>query len=194
MKRIGLTGGIGSGKSVVSELLSLYGIPVYNCDIEAKRLMNESPLIKENIISIFGSEAYINGTLNRGHLASIAFRQPELLGELNSIVHPEVRKDYRQWCEAQNTDLVVVESAILFDSGLYREVDKIITVTAPESLRIQRVLQRDNSTEGQIKDRIRNQMAESERIQRSDFIITNDNAHPITPQLIEIIAKCRLEA
>jgi len=194
MIRLGLTGGIGSGKSVIAEFFQLSGIPVYDCDLEAKRLMVESFEIRQGIISIFGTEAYVDGKLNRPHLAGIVFQHPQLLGQLNSIVHPEVRKDYHQWCQRQKTEIIVIESAILFDSGLYHEVDKIVTVTAPEPLRIQRVMRRDNSSESQIRDRIHNQMAESERIQRSDFVITNDDSHSIIPQLIDIIAKCRLLA
>jgi dephospho-CoA kinase len=194
MIRLGLTGGIGSGKSVVAEFFRLCGIPVYDCDREAKRLMVESPEIRNGIVSIFGEESFLDGQLNRPHIAGIAFQHPELLSKLNRIVHPEVRKDYHKWCDKQNTDLVLIESAILFDSGLYRHVDKILTVTAKEAVRVQRVMQRDHSSEGQIKDRMRNQMDEAERILRSDFVTINDNIHPIIPQLTEIIAQCRLLA
>ena len=194
MIRIGLTGGIGSGKSVGAEFFRLCGIPVYDCDREAKRLMVESSEIRNGIIAIFGEGSYQDRQLNRPHIAGIAFQHPELLSKLNGIVHPEVRKDYYQWCDKQNADLVVIESAILFDSGLYLHVDKVVVVTAQEAIRIQRVMQRDHSSESLIKDRMRNQMAESERIQRSDFVINNDNTHPIIPQLTEIIAQCKLLA
>ncbi len=191
MIRLGLTGGIGCGKSVIADLFSLCGIPVYNCDFEAKRLMSESLLLRGKLIALFGQDTYKDGQLNRSYLAGIAFRDPEQLAILNDAVHPVVRADYRCWCESQESDIVVVESAILFDSGLYREVDKILTVTAPQKLRVQRVMQRDGATEIQIRERIQNQIADSERIQRSDFVVQNDEMTPLIPQLMDILERCR---
>ncbi|MDP4185423.1 MAG: dephospho-CoA kinase, partial [Bacteroidota bacterium] len=158
MLKVGITGGIGSGKSLVSEVFSHLGVPIYCADLEAKRLMNESPVIRQKIIEIFGEDIYtFEGPIDRKKMADLVFNSPKLLEYLNSIVHPEVRKDFEQWALLQNSAYVIEEAAVLFESGGYKYVDLIITVTAPLELRINRVIKRDICTREQVLARMNNQ-------------------------------------
>lgn len=192
MLKVGLTGGIGSGKSVVSKVFELLGIPVYVADVEAKRLMNSDSEIRSKLIAKFGSQVYdLNNNLNRKFLADIIFKQPEALQEVNAIVHPLVRKDFERWMvEYVDSPYVVQESAILFDTGLYQFFDKIITVTADEEVRIKRVMQRDSVSKEMVLDRMKNQLPEWSKIQRSDFVIYN-NSELVLPQIIKIDREIR---
>lgn len=193
MLKVGITGGIGSGKSFVCEVFSHLGIPVYGADQEAKRLMNTNPYIHDQLIKCFGPETYTcEGTLNRDFLSGVVFNRPDLLLKLNNIVHPEVRKDFEQWAQQQNSAYVLEEAAILFESDGSHFVDLIITVTAPIELKIKRVMQRDSSTRQQVLDRMKNQWTDEEKISRSDFVITTDNGTKLLiPQIIEIDKKIR---
>ncbi len=192
MLKIGLTGGIGSGKSIVAKAFEMLGIPVYVSDVEAKRLMNTNEIVQKQLIVRFGEDVYeSNGTLNRKRLADIIFNDSKALKDINSIVHPAVRKDFKLWCDKHaSLSYVIQESAILFDTGLYRNFDKIITVSAEEEIRIQRVLKRDSSVLELVQKRIANQLPDEERIQKSDFVIYN-NDELILPQVVLIDREIR---
>jgi len=189
MLKVGLTGGIGTGKSIAGKVFSLMGIPVYISDLEAKRLMNENLIIREQLIAKFGKSVYLqNKQLNRKYLADIIFNQPDALKEVNAIVHPVVREDFAKWCEASNqAPYVIQESAILFDTGLYKNFDKIICITAQEEIRISRVMKRDKVSEKSVKERIKNQISETVKVEKSDYVIYN-NSELIIPQIINIDA------
>ena len=157
MKKIGITGGIGSGKSVVSRILTTMGYPVYDSDSWAKRLMNNHPDIRQALTDRFGSDTYISDNLNRPYLAQQIFNDKENLTFVNSIVHPIVCNHFLLWAESQPTELVFIESAILFSSGLDKILDKVIYVDAPQDLRLQRAMLRDNAPAEAITARINNQ-------------------------------------
>jgi len=186
MKTIGLTGGIGSGKSIVAKVFATFNVPIYNSDIEAKKLMNSSSEVKKKLISEFGSDVYLNNTLNRKFLANIIFNDKQKLKFVNSIVHPVVINHFNKWVSQQKAHYIIKENAILFESGMYKNVDLIITVTAPEAIRIERVTKRDNSIYEEVKSRISNQISDKEKIEKSDFVIINDNKKLILPQILRI--------
>jgi dephospho-CoA kinase len=174
MKIIGLTGGIGSGKSTIGKWFLERGIPVYDSDQEAKDLMNKDSVLKENIRDLLGPESYIDGTYNRKFVAQQVFQNKELLSQLNAIVHPAVFHHFQNWVSTQNAPFIVKEAAILFESGSYKDCDYIISVVSDESIRIQRVISRDQLSKQQVKDRIANQWTDEQRIEHSDFIIENN--------------------
>jgi dephospho-CoA kinase len=172
-KIIGLTGGIGSGKTTIANYLASLGVPVYIADDAGKKVMQQQEIL-EAIKEKFGIEIFDNDQLNRAKLAKIVFDNPEQLKKLNAIVHPAVRKDFKNWLvQHQKSALVVYESAILFESGKYTDFDAIITVTAPLEVRIARVLQRDNSSREQVLSRINAQWTDEQRISKSDFVVKN---------------------
>jgi len=176
---IGITGGIGSGKSTLSELIRRHGYPVYDTDKEARRLQEEDEKLVRQIKAIFGENIYQDGKLNRAAVASLVFNSPELLKKLTSVVHPAVKQDFIRWREKHNSeDLLFIESAVLFEGGLYRLTDKIILVTASEDIRIQRVMDRDGITREQILSRIKNQIPDTEKAPKSDLIINTDQGLP----------------
>lgn len=172
-KIIGLTGGIGSGKTTIANYLASLAIPVYIADDAGKKVMQQQEII-EAIQEKFGSDIVENNQLNRVKLAEIVFNNPELLKALNAIVHPAVKKDFKNWLKQHaDSPFVVYESAILFESGSYANFDIILTVTAPLETRISRVLERDNSNREQVMNRINAQWTDEQRIAKSDFIIEN---------------------
>ena len=186
-KIIGLTGGIGSGKTAVANYMQALGIPVYISDVEAKKVM-EFPEIIQQISTAFGEEVLDNAVLNRDKLASIVFASPEKLKLLNGIVHPAVKKHFDSWLENHKKfPIVVKEAAILFESGSYKDCDKIITVTAPLETRIDRVLRRDKTTKEKILQRINNQLSDEERIARSHYVISNLDFTETKKQVDEIV-------
>ena len=191
MIKIGITGGIGSGKSVVAELFRLSGVPVFIADIEAKRLINTSPQIKEGLIRLFGNDIYTNEGLDKKKLASLIFNDQTLLQTVNSIIHPEVGRYFLQWAQEQTTDICAIESAILFESGFDSLVDKTLTVFAPESIRIERASQRDNTTKETIRQRMNNQLPEEIKKEHSDYLIYNDDKTALIPQVHSLIANLR---
>jgi len=192
MLKIGITGGIGSGKSTVCRVFSALGIPVFEADRIAKELMNTSVEIREKLVNLFGASVYLpDQTVDRKYLAGIVFNDPSLLAQLNAIVHPVVRKAFFDWCDKQKSPYIIHEAAILFESGFYKMMDKTITVVTSENERIQRVMKRDGLTLELVKERIRNQWTDDERIKLADFIVGNNDNELIIPQIIEIDKKIR---
>lgn len=173
MITVGLTGGIGSGKTTVAKAFEALGIPIYIADDEAKRLMNTSKVLKRKLIALFGDLAYIDNILNRPYLAKAIFNNKELLEKMNAIVHPKVGKHFIKWKNKQTAPYVIKEAAILFENGSYKNYDYIITVTAPEKTRIARVIKRDNATTEKVKAIIANQWKDELKISLSDFVIVN---------------------
>ncbi|MBN1251824.1 MAG: dephospho-CoA kinase [Bacteroidales bacterium] len=187
MIKVGLTGGIGSGKTFVSKIFKLLGAPVYNSDIEAKKLYTNNIIVKEKIISNFGSQIYFeNGELNKQKLSEVIFSDKKSLQIINSIIHPAVKENFEMWLKTVKFPYIIKEAAILFESGAYKYVDKIILVTAPEHKRIERVIKRDNLDEKSVKERINNQLNQSELRKRSDFEIINDEKEMVLDQIIKI--------
>jgi dephospho-CoA kinase len=177
-KIIGLTGGIGSGKTTIANLFSVAGIPVYIADDEARKIMQSAEIITQ-IKETFGTSIFENDILNREKLAAIVFGNTEKLEQLNSIIHPAVKKHFENWVlNHVNFPFVIYEAAILFESGSYKNCDLIITVTAPTESRIQRVIQRDNTTRENVLKRINSQWNDEQRISKSDYVIEN-----VTPKI-----------
>ncbi|MCX2681690.1 dephospho-CoA kinase [Galbibacter sp. EGI 63066] len=170
---VGLTGGIGSGKSTVASVFVELGIPVFIADTEGKRLMRESSEVKNAIVSAFGKEAYIEDNPNRKYLADLVFNDPKKLEQLNAIIHPAVGVSFKKWYQEQEAPYVVKEAAVLFESGADKDCDVIIIVTAPLETRIHRVVERDQTTREAVMERIENQWSEEEKIKRADFVIEN---------------------
>lgn len=194
MIRLGITGGIGSGKSYVSHLLAETGIPVYDTDSNAKRLMMEHPSIQKQLVELLGTNVYVEGRLNKPLLAEYLFSSSENASRINSIVHPIVKQDFQEWAlRHSGTEVVVMECAILYESGFDKSVDKILMVYAPEEIRLQRAMQRDGATEIQIRSRMAAQFSEEEKRKRADFVIINDGVCPLWPQLQEMIDKLTTE-
>jgi dephospho-CoA kinase len=189
MLRIGITGGMGSGKSVVSKMFLLMGIAVYDADTEAKKLMEEDAGLILQISKLFGKEAYENGKLNRTHISQQAFTNPEKLKLLNATVHPAVIAHGEDWMRTQKGPYIIKEAALIFESGSDKQLDFIIGVWCPEPLRIQRILKRDRITMDMALARINKQMNEQEKMERSDFVITNDEHHAIIPQVLDLHQK-----
>jgi len=189
MLKVGLTGGIGSGKTTVAQIFEVLSIPVYYADSAARDLMNHDPELKKKIIASFGSDAYQNGELNRSYLGSVVFRDTEKLNLLNSIVHPVTIRESANWMKNQKSPYAIKEAALIFEAGLEKHLDYIIGVTAPESLRIQRVVDRDHLPMEKVLDRMRHQMDEKEKISRCDFVIQNDGLTALLPQVLQIHEK-----
>lgn len=186
-KVIGLTGGIGSGKTTIANYFAEMGVPVYIADDEAKKVMQSADIIKQ-IKTTFGDSIFENEILNRAKLAEIVFNDADQLAKLNAIVHPAVKKDFELWLNKnENYSYVVYEAAILFESGRYKECDVIITVTAPEELRIERVVKRDNTTREQVLSRMKMQWNDKKRISLSNFVINNSNLKIAKEEVVKIL-------
>lgn len=188
-KLVGITGGIGSGKSLVCKIFNILGIPSYDADSRARVLMHENKKVKLDILKTFGESAYQeDGSLNREWMAGEVFSNESKLKLLNGIVHPAVGKDFAKWVEENlGAPWLIKEAALLFESGSYKNLDFIITVTAPESLRIKRVLARDpHRSEAQIRDIIKKQMSEAEKTARSQAVIINDEKEMVLPQVLKL--------
>jgi len=183
---IGLTGGIGSGKTTVAKMFYKLGVPIYVSDIEAKRLMVTNDKLIIQIKELLGEEAYLNKELNREYISSKIFKNKILLEQLNLLIHPVVAIDFLNWYDNQESSYVIKESAILFESGSYKNCDQIITVTAPLEKRINRVMSRDNITRKQVLHRVMNQLNDDEKIDRSNFIIFNTTIEKAKEQVIKI--------
>jgi len=175
-KILGLTGGIGSGKTTVAALFQALGVPVYNADDEAKKLMNQSSKVRTQLIELFGANAYSDGLLNRSYIAQLVFKDKEKLNTLNQVVHPEVAAHYEAWLSKQTHPYVLKEVAILFELGAEDQFDFILTVTAPKQIRLERVMQRDNKSADEVLSIMNNQWDEDRKIQKSDFVLHNIDA------------------
>lgn len=186
MKIVGLTGGIGSGKTTIGKYFESFGIPVYIADDEAKALMNRSKVIKRKLIQLFGRSAYKNGELNRPYLASKIFSDKELLVKMNAIVHPKVGSHFKRWLKKQDAPYIIKEVAIIFENNLEDQYDYIITVVADENLRIDRVINRDKSSKEKVESIISNQLSDDEKIKKSDFVIENNDLDVANQQAKEI--------
>lgn len=183
---VGLTGGIGSGKTTVAKTFEQFDIPVYIADVEAKALMRQSKVIKEELIALFGEEAYIENELNKPFIANIIFNDKAYLEKMNAIIHPRVATHFKEWMAKQKSPYVIKEVAILFENGTDKQCDYIITVTAPKALRIKRLLERDATTISKIESIMKNQWADTEKIKRSHFVIENINFVDIKKQVLKI--------
>lgn len=189
MKVVGITGGIGSGKTTVSKLFEALGIPVYLADIQAKKLMLQDQGLKNQIKVLLGNEAfYKNGRPNRAFIASKIFTNTTHLNSLNNLVHPAVGRDFEIWKNQQSKKLpyVIQEAALFVENGTYKKLDALIVVTCPEKERIRRVMLRDNVSEEQVKQRMANQLSEEDKISKAHYIITNDGNHTLIPQVWKI--------
>lgn len=173
MKLIGLTGGIGSGKSTVAKMFEALGVPVYNSDIEAKLLMGSSKKIKNAIIELFGNEAYLENTLNRDFIANKVFKDKSMLNQLNAIVHPAVKEHFEAWVKNQKYPYVIQEAAIIFENGIQDRFDAVVLVTAPKEMRLERVMARDNVDENNVLSRMDNQWSEADKMALATYVIKN---------------------
>lgn len=186
MLKVGITGGIGSGKSIVCQVFNTFGIPSFNADEAAKYLMEHNAELVTQIGSLFGDDIYIEGKLDRQKLSSIVFSNVQLLEQLNKLVHPVTINYGREWIAKQNAPYIIKEAAIFFESGTYKEMDIMIGVAAPESLRIKRAMQRDNATREKVLQRIAQQMNEDDKMKRCKYVITNNDKSAIIPQVEQI--------
>lgn len=188
MLKIGITGGIGSGKTTVCKVFQLLGVPVYFADEEAKKLLDEDPEVKKSIVKTFGIEVTDDtGLIDKKKLASLVFNNKENLEKLNTIVHPAVAGHFESWLQKNHTSKYILkEAAILFESGAYKMTDKVITVVSPLELKISRAMQRDNTDKATIEQRINNQISDEEKIKRSQYVIQNDELQLLIPQILDI--------
>jgi dephospho-CoA kinase len=186
MYHVGITGGIGSGKSVVCRIFGILGIPVFNADDAAKHLMETDTALIAAIKALLGENVYAGNTPDRTKIAAAVFGNPELLERLNNIVHPATIAYAQAWQQAQTAAYTLKESALLFESGTYKDVDAIIGVTAPVSVRIRRAMQRSNLTAAAVEQRIARQLADTEKMSRCHFVITNDDVQAVLPQVLKI--------
>jgi len=185
--RVGITGGIGSGKTTVCRIFEAFGVPVYDADYWAKWLIVNDPEVRTAIVGLFGPEAYLpDGTYNRPFVAAIVFENPEKLAGLNAVVHPAVERHSHAWHGQQvhaGCRYTLKEAALMVESGSHRFLDALIVVTAPEEIRIHRVMERDGVSEAAVQARLRNQMPEAEKVALADYVIVNDGLHLLIPQV-----------
>lgn len=186
MLKIGLTGGIGSGKSTVSNIFKVLGIPVFDADTNAKQLMETDIDLQQSIRTLFGNEAYTNGKLNRKFIADIVFKDPFQLEQLNALVHPAAIRAGENWALKQTTAYVIKEAALFFESGSAEGMDYIIGVYAPQHIRINRVMKRDGVTRDEVLNRMKRQIQEEVKMRLCDFVIVNDDQRLLIPQIIHL--------
>lgn len=190
MLRVGITGGIGSGKSTVCAVFETLGIPVYYADAETKKLYTQNSGLKAEIVKAFGPDVYFNGQLDRAKLAAMVFSNKEKLDQLNHIVHPFVLQDFENWCKLHETKhYVIKEAAIMFESGSYKQMDVIIGVVAPEEIRIQRTMKRDGLSREEVVQRINKQMPTDELIKRCRFVVENSGNDSLIIQVLNLHKK-----
>ena len=189
MKIVGLTGGIGSGKTTVAKQFMALGIPVYIADEEAKKLMNTSKIIQRKLIQLFGNEAYTGSNLNKPFIANIIFNDKTFLQKMNAIVHPKVANHFKKWVSKQKAPYIIKEVAILFENDGYKQCDYAITVTAPLEVRMERLMKRDETTKEKIEAIIKNQWTDAEKMKLSNVIITNTDLENTIKQVVEIHEK-----
>lgn len=186
MLKVGITGGIGSGKSVVCQVFQTLGIPVFNADDAARYLMEHDATLVASVKKLFGNDIYISGKPNRERIASLIFNNQELLQQLNELMHPATIQYGKDWMLQQTTPYVIKEAAIFFESGSYKEMDVMVGVYAPREIRLQRALKRSGVSEAKILERMANQMNEEEKMSRCDYVIHNDDKTAIIPQVMEL--------
>jgi len=184
MLRIGLTGGIGSGKSTVAHIFNVLGIPVYDADSAAKRVMVEDEMLKKRILNVFGENAYTDGKLNRKFLSDVVFKDERKITLLNSLVHPATIEDANEWMKKQTAPYLIKEAALIFESGSDKFLDLVIGVRSPLSLRIERTMKRNHITAEEVKARMKFQMDEDKKMALCDFIIENDEKEMLIPQVL----------
>lgn len=189
MLKIGLTGGIGSGKSTVAQVFTALGIPVYYADTAARELMNRDPELRAALVRQFGEAVYREGQLDRKYLASIVFSDPYQLEILNALIHPVTIRDAGEWMKRQQAPYAIKEAALLFESGAVENLDYVIGVTAPLPLRIQRVMRRDQLTREEVMDRVKRQLDERIKMKLCDFVLVNDEQQPLLEQVLELHRK-----
>ena len=186
--KIGITGGIGSGKSVVSKILSLLDIPIYLSDDEAKRLTATDEAIRQELTDLLGDELYQGGMLNKQMLANFLFASADNAEKINAIIHPQVKQDFRRWCTSHSASpFVAMESAILFESGFDSEVDVVVMVYAPQEVRIQRAMMRDAASRTQIEQRIKRQMDDEAKCSKAHYVLINDDKTALIPQVLQLL-------
>ncbi|MDF4222083.1 dephospho-CoA kinase [Maribacter sp. M208] len=193
MITIGLTGGIGSGKSTVASMFKDLGVPVYDSDQRAKHLMNSSKAIHDQLVELLGEEAFLDGKLNRPFIASKVFNDKNLLAKLNDIVHPVVREDFVAWAKNQNARYVIQETALLFENKSQALYDEVILVTAPKEVRIGRVLARDNTTRAQVEARMDNQLEDKIKLELANFVIENIDLEITKEKVLQVHASILTE-
>ncbi len=187
MQVVGLTGGIGSGKSLVTQIFSHLGIPIFNADFESGKILEEDAMVRDTLTQWFGPEAYIHGKPDRRKIASVVFNDPSMLARMNELLHPRVKERFLSWCgQHQSKPYLIHEAAILFESGFYKFMDKTILVLAPEEIRIERVMQRDKVSGDSVRQRMQNQWTDEQKLPLADFIIRNDGKSPLIPAILEI--------
>ena len=192
--KVGITGGIGSGKTTVARIFETLGIPVYYADDAAKRLMNEEAILRSKIIFLFGADTYKNDQLNRPFLASVIFNDQQKLNALNSLVHPLTIEYSEKWMQQQNAPYVLKEAALVFESEVWRNLDKVIGVSSPYEMRLKRAMQRDDISNEAVQDRMGKQMNEDEKMKRCDYVIYNNEEQLLIPQVIALHEKLILQA
>lgn len=186
MIKVGLTGGIGSGKTMVAKVFEHLGIPIYHADDRAKLLYTTDPQLKKDVLELLGTEAYVDGRLNRPWIAEKVFNDSTLLEQLNRLVHPAVGRDFYNWLEAQTSPYIIKEAAILFESGAHLALDEVILVSAPSEVRLQRVMKRDGLSAAEVRQRMAKQWNEEQRRQNSQHEIINDGHHLVLPQILTL--------
>ncbi len=189
MLNVGLTGGIGSGKTIASKIFEVLGIPVYQADIAAKSLMESNPILKNQLIEHFSENAFVDGKLNRKYIADIIFNDKEKLHLINSLVHPYTIQDGIEWMKKQTTPYAIKEAALIFESGTQSNFDYIIGVSSPQSMRLNRSIKRDNTNRELILEKMENQMDEQVKMKLCDFVLQNDEKTLLTPQVIAVHEK-----
>jgi dephospho-CoA kinase len=186
MLKVGLTGGIGSGKSLVARMFGVLGVPVFEADAAGRQLLAEDPAVRAAILDRFGEGVIHQGRVDRKALAAVVFQDPRALADLNAIVHPAVRQAFRHWAERQHAPYVLMEAAILAETGGHQAFDRVVLVSAPEALRLARVMARDRVTEAEVKARMRNQASEEERLAIADHVIVNNDQQLVIPQVLQV--------
>lgn len=186
MKKIGITGGIGSGKTTVAKIFEQLGVSVFYADEESKNILHQNEKVKEQLIAVFGQDLYPNNTLDRAFLAARIFNNPEELKMVNAIVHPAVAEAFTNWANQQKGQYVLQEAAILFETGGYKRMDANILVTAPEDLRIKRVMKRNAISQQEVKERMKNQWKDEQKMPLADFVIHNNELEMLIPQVLKI--------
>ena len=189
MKKIGLTGGIGVGKTYVSKIFQKMGIPIFNSDEQAKKCMVDDANLKAAVQLAFGENMYLEGVLQKEELAQIVFNNTKNLAKLNALVHPIVKQKFEDWCTLQSASMVIKEAAILFESDAHLGLDAVVCVSAAEKLRIARVQKRDGSSVEQIESRMGKQMSQAEKEELADFLVVNDQVQLLLPQVLAIITE-----